>query len=109
MEKNIQKLQAECVVEFQVFNPKTQELVWKPYETMTITTSTMEQLIERAHMYLGRPERYDDVQAIRLKGEAVYMSKQKNIIGEHEDTISFSVNILRERTVPLHIPEPVIY
>lgn len=96
-----QKAKADCVVEFQVTDPKTHTKDWEFYESMTIEAPTYEHLIERAHMYLGRPGRHENVSAIRLKGTMTVVHQMKDSFLNHEDTITLDLNILRERTVPV--------
>lgn len=99
-----QDLHADCIVEFQRMNPDTQEMTWEEYETMTIQAPNVEQMIDRAHMYLGRPERYENVQAIRLSATMTPINHQKDQSDRHEDTLTFTVHVLRERTTPVSQP-----
>lgn len=99
-----QKAQAECTVEHQVIDPKTLEGTWEIYETMTIQAPTIEHVIERAHLYVGRPERHDHVSAIRLTGTMTVIDREKDSFYNHEDTIKLDLNILRERTIPVSSP-----
>lgn len=101
MHQNHQKVQADCVVEFQVADPMTKAKTWEVYESMTIQAPSLEHLIERAHMYVGRPDRHENVSAIRLKGTMTVLNQEKDTFRNHEDTITLDLNILRERTVPL--------
>ena len=94
------KAQADCTVEFQVIDPKTQMATWEVYETMTIQAPTVEHLVERAHLYVGKPERHTNVSAIRLTGTMTVIDQEKDTLYDHEDTIKLDLHILRERTVP---------
>lgn len=107
MNINRKKAQADCIVEFQVVDPETQIPTWEAYETMTIEAPTLEHLMERAHLYVGRPERYENVSAIRLKGTMTVLNREKDSFRNHEDTITLDLNILRERTVPIALNERV--
>jgi hypothetical protein len=101
MNANRQKAQADCIVEFQVIDPKIQTPTWEVYETMTIHAPTVEHLIERAHMHIGRPDRHENVLAIRLKGTMTLIHQEKDTWRPLQDTITLDLNILRERTVPI--------
>lgn len=101
MYRSHQKAQAECIVEFQVIDPNTQTKTWEVYESMTIHAPNLESLIERAHLYIGRPDRHENVSAIRLKGTMTVLNQEKDTFHNHEDSITLDLNILRERTVPL--------
>lgn len=96
--------QADCTVEFQVIDPVTQKESWEVYETMTIEAPTVEHLVERAHLYVGRPERHENVFAIRLTGSMTVIHQERDSFYNHEDTIKLDLNILRERTVPVSSP-----
>ncbi|MGX1195733.1 hypothetical protein [Metabacillus sp. SLBN-84] len=100
-----QNTQADCTVEFLVIDPKTKKPSWTVYETMTIQAPTVEHLMERAHMYIGRPERHDNVSAIRLTGRMAIMKQKKDAFFQHEDSITLDLHILRERSVPLSVDD----
>jgi uncharacterized Zn finger protein len=106
MKSTRQQAKADCIVEFQILNPKTNDQEWKVYESMTIHAPTIDHLIERAHMYIGRPERHKNVSAIRLKGTMTIIDQEKDEYRDHEDTVKVDLNILRERTIP--IPTQVV-
>lgn len=97
----LQQAKAECTVEIQAFNPNTGEFTWEPHETMTIEAPNIERLMERAHLYVGRPERHENVHAIRLTGTMTVTNHEKDAFFDHEDTITLDLNILRERTEPI--------
>lgn len=101
MKSTRQQAKADCMVEFQIVNPKTNEQEWKIYESMSIQAPTLDHLIERAHMYIGRPERHENVSAIRLKGTMTIIDQEKDEYLDHEDTVKLDLNILRERTIPI--------
>jgi len=101
MKPNQPYTQADCTVEFQVFNPDTNEQTWEVYESMTIQAPTIETLVERAHLYVGRPERHENVAAIRLTGTMSLIDQEKHWVYDHQDTIKLDLHVLRERTIPL--------
>ena len=103
---------ATCAIEHQVYNPQTNDWMWQPYESVTITEPTIERLTERAFLYIGRPERIPNVHAIRLTGNATLMRQEQDAYYAHTNSASISLHILRERSqatsvnqrnvVPLH-------
>ncbi|WP_078598453.1 hypothetical protein [Evansella clarkii] len=97
-----QTAQADCTVEFRILDPKTQQEAWKVHEAMRINAPTVEHLIERAHLYVGRPERHENVSAIRLTGTVILVHREKDIVHDHEDTIALDLKVLRERTTPIN-------
>jgi hypothetical protein len=101
MKSTRQQAKADCMVEFQIVNPKTNDREWKIYESMSIQAPTIDQLIERAHLYVGRPERHENVAAIRLQGTMMIIDHEKDEYLDHEDTVKLELNILRERTIPI--------
>lgn len=101
MKSTRQHAKADCIVEFQIVNPKTNGQEWKVYENMSIQAPTIDDLIERAHMYIGRPERHENVSAIRLRGTMMIIDQEKDEYRDHEDTVKLDLNILRERTIPI--------
>lgn len=101
MKRKHQHAQADCTVEFQVLNPHTKKQSWEVYESMTIKASSIEALIERAHLYVGRPERIDNVAAIRLTGTMTIINQEKDRFFDHRNSIKLDLHVLRERTIPL--------
>ena len=99
--KDKNKTKADCKVEFQRIDPETKDRSWEEYERMTIQAPSIEHLMERAHLYLGKPERYDNVEAIRLTGTITVLNHEKDLFYDHEDTFKVNLNILRERTKSL--------
>jgi len=104
---------ATCSIDHHVYNPHTNEMTWQPYESVTITEPTLERLTERAFLYIGRPERIPQVQAIRLTGVATIMHQERDMCYEHTNSASVELHVLRERSrtmpvnhhniVPLHV------
>lgn len=100
MKPNHQNVQADCTVEFRVIDPHTKEQTWQTYEAMTIQAPSIEDLIERAHLYVGRPERHKNVSAIRLTGTMTVIDQKKDRYDDHKDTIKLGLHVLRERSNP---------
>ena len=108
MKTTNQRVEATCVVEFLIVNPDTDQQEWTYYESISVQASTIPDLVQQAHLHVGRPERHENVSAIRLSGTMTLMHHEKDTYHDHEDTVKLDLHILRERTIPIHPPATAI-
>ncbi|MCC2252163.1 hypothetical protein JUJ52_19725 [Virgibacillus sp. AGTR] len=101
MQPNYQNVQADCTIEFQVIDSKTQKQAWEIYENLNFQGPTIEKVIERAQLYVGRPERHNNVTAIRLTGKLTIIDQEKDSLFDHLNTITLDLHILRKHSMPV--------
>lgn len=101
-----EQYEAKCTIEHLKEDPKTKEKTWETYDSMTISSFSLEALTERAYLYVGNPEKYKNVLAVKLTGTATIAEQEQNSFRNYADTIAIQLHVMRERTTPLtHEPK----
>lgn len=101
-----EKYEAKCTIEHLKEDPHTKEKEWEQFESVTIESYSLEALTERAYLYVGHPEKYKNVLAVKLTGTASLAEQKQNAFRNYAESIAIQLHVMRERTTPLsHDPK----